>query len=301
MTGADACPKYAGRTFLRERPDAFDRQNKRFDADGREPLLQRIAPLWRDVAEESESDVKLFNGRPTHTTQWLSQRGDGDPHRFWRRERDEEALRSVGRRGHEGMLPKSASEQSGPIEIKTDADALFVDAIRGDFVTQPALEEDNISSLGGIGDVSAIRGAGVGKFRRSGHEFAQTRIFKFQSGTTARCHHIISTTQKRQWVQMQRMRCGGRHDVHPTIGHADRATAEIHLEGASKGADVARDLFFEIRETAGETVEFIERRVARVAAGVIFFRPAATCDIEVAELPTFGGKTVVKAGETGRL
>ena len=162
MTGPDADPEHARWTFLRECPHAFDGQDERFDADGREPFFQRIAGLWRDIAEESESDVKLFNGCPAHATQRCPERSDGDPHRLGRRERDEQPLRSVCRRGHERTLPNPASAQSRPIKIKADADAFFVDAIGGDFVAQPALEQNHVSGFGRVSDMGTVGRTGGG-------------------------------------------------------------------------------------------------------------------------------------------
>jgi hypothetical protein len=189
----------------------------------------------------------------------------------------------------------------GPVVIEADADALGVDAVGGDLVAEPAFEEDDVAGFGGVGDVRAVGGFGVGEARRGGHEFAEARVFEFKAGAAGRGGDVVGAADEGERVKVERM-CGGRrHDVHPAIGHVDGAAAEIEFEGAGEGADVAGDLFFEIGEGAGEAMELVEGRVGGVAARVVFLAPFAAGDVEVAELAAFVGEGVVEAGEAGAL
>jgi len=188
-----------------------------------------------------------------------------------------------------------------PIVVEADADAFGLDAIGGDLVAEPAFEEDDVARFGGVSDVRAVGGFGVGEARRGGHEFAEARVFEFQAGAAGRRGDIVGAADERKRVKVQRVRGGGRHDVHPAIGHVDGAAAEVEFERAGEGADVAGDLFFEIGEGAGEAVELVEGGVGGVAAGVVFFAPFASGGIEVAELAAFVGEGVVEAGEAGAL
>ena len=133
----------------------------------------------------------------------------------------------------------TAGPASAPVEIEADTDAFVVDPVGGDFVAQPAFEEDDVTGLGGVGDVRAVAGFAVGASGWGGHEALEPRIFKFEAGATRRCGDVVSAADEGEWVQVERMRRGRRHDVNPAIGHADGATAQVELEGAGVSAGMA--------------------------------------------------------------
>src|SRR5688500_3850486 len=102
-------------------------------------------------------------------------------------------------------------------------------------------------------------------------------------------------------MQMQRMRGGGGRDVHPTIGHADGAAAQIQFQRTRECTDVTGDFFLEVSERAGKTVKFIERRVAGVSTRIILFRPTASRGVEVAQLAALRCEARVQISKSGAL
>jgi hypothetical protein len=156
MPGSDANPKHSWRSFLREGPHAFDGQYKRFDANVTESLEQHLLHFQIDLAEEAEGDMKLFDRCPPYIPRRWTKRGHRGPDQGRWSKRDKQALRDRRPRHHIRTLPKAPESQLRPVEIEADADAFVVDAIGGDLVTEPALEQNKISSLGRIRDVRFV-------------------------------------------------------------------------------------------------------------------------------------------------
>ena len=62
---------------------------------------------------------------------------------------------------------------------------------------------------------------------------------------------------------------------------------------------MAIETSLQIAEGRGEAMEFVERAVARVAAGIVLLGPTAADVIEVPELMAFPHELTVEGGATG--
>ena len=91
-------------------------------------------------------------------------------------------------------------------------------------------------------------------------------------------------------AKAQAMIAEGIDVVDLSVGEPDFPAAQVQVECAREGANVPGEFLPEVRERAGEAVQFVHRGVARVAAGVVFFRPAAAGDIKVAQPPALVGE-----------
>src|SRR5688572_29891081 len=89
MAGADAHPEDARRTFLRKRPHALQRQDKRFNAQIGQAIDQCICRRVLDLAQKTQGDVKLFDRCPADIPQRRAQGSDRRLDRWRRRNRDE--------------------------------------------------------------------------------------------------------------------------------------------------------------------------------------------------------------------
>lgn len=92
MSGTHANPQHARWTFLRKSADALDGQDEGFNAHIREPLRQCFLRVRLNVAEETQGDMKLFDGRPAHMSRRRLQCGNCCTDGLGQRDGDKQAL-----------------------------------------------------------------------------------------------------------------------------------------------------------------------------------------------------------------
>src|SRR5438093_1093333 len=123
------------------------------------------------------------------------------------------------------------------------------------------MKQYDLARFGKIDHVLAVLRPAIRQFRRRRHEFAQARIFKFQTGTTLWGPNVIDAADHREWMQMKTVGGLARHDVYPAIGHAQFASLQVHLEMPDERSHVSTDLPFKLHERGRELVQVVERAV----------------------------------------
>lgn len=150
----------------------------------------------------------------------------------------------------------------------------------------PTFEQDDIPSLGWIGDELLV----VRLRRRhawgSPHEACQAGILELQSRTSSRSGDVVRTAHHRERVQMQTVHGAERHYVDPTIRHAQLASTQIPIQSLGVRAYVALDLGLEIHEGTRHLMNLVERTVRSVPARIILRGPLLPREIILPQLLT---------------
>jgi hypothetical protein len=171
-----------------------------------------------------------------------------------------------------------------PVVIKTDAHAVFLALVGGDFVPEPAFEQDHFSRFGWIADKLSIVLALFWQAGRGSHEFAQARIFKFDAGATGWGLHVKGAADKGERMQMQAVGNLPGHDVYPAVRHGELALAQIEFQMGGENPDMPIDAPLQFAESRRESMKLGHRRVGSIAAGIALLGPGAALLIVVANL-----------------
>src|SRR5580658_2737966 len=138
-----------------------------------------------------------------------------------------------------------ASLLSEPAVVEADADALGIDAVRHDFVPQPALEQHEAACGGRKRAPRAALALCRRYARRRRHESIEPRILELDSGSSRGNLYVVGAAHRRQGMQMQAMYHVLGHDVDPAIGHLQCASRQVPLDGLGEVLDMPRELFLQ--------------------------------------------------------
>src|SRR5258708_5629624 len=184
----------------------------------------------------------------------------------------------------DALLDIQGSFVSKPVVVEAYADSLGMDGVGDDFMTQPALEQQQLTGRRGKGDPRAGLAFCRTLARRRGHESLQARILEFDPGRSLRHLQVVSAAERRMRVQVQAVHRASRHDVDPAVGHIEFAALQIPLDRRGKDGNVAFELFPQRLKSGRDSLETMHRTVGGVAARIVVVRPMASGRIVEAQL-----------------
>ena len=145
--------------------------------------------------------------------------------------------------------------------VETDADAVFAGPVGGDFVAEPAFEEDDRAGLRVDIDERLLVARGVGLFCGSRHHQAQSGVFEFEGAGAFGSGDIIGAADDAVRVDVAGVSAAGFENVDPEAVEFEFASGEVEVEGLGKGIDVRLQCQFEVFELRGARGEVVERGV----------------------------------------
>src|SRR5580700_6027984 len=188
-----------------------------------------------------------------------------------------------------------------PVVIEAYAYSLRVDAVGGDFMTQPTFKQQQ-APRGSLKSHPGTRFAPrAGQARRRGHESIQARIFEFDAGRSLWHLNVVSAAQGRVRMQVQRVHRAARHDVDPAIGHFEFAGAQIPLDRGGKGGDVALEFLPQQLKGRRDRLKTMHRSVGGIAAPIVFLGPPASRGIVQAQLPALFQQLTIEVARVAAL
>src|SRR5258708_8131005 len=184
----------------------------------------------------------------------------------------------------DALLDIQGSFFSKPVVVEAYADSLGLDGVGDDFMTEPALEQQQLTGRRGKGDPGAGLAFRLKSARRRGHESLQARIFEFDPRRSLRHLPVVGAAPAGMRVQVPAVHRAWRHDVDPAVGHIEFAALQIPFDRRGKVCNVAFELFAQRLKSGRDSLESMHRTVGGVAAQIVLVRPHAADRVVEAQL-----------------